>query len=447
MTYFTVSPLMNQKMIGCRVIINPTEMVKKIALNKLNPNRYYLSEEAKKRLTWIGILYFECSGNVTVASRKIGLTREWLSKLKNKFENHKKDPRSLEPESRAPNDTSQSKKIHDKEKKIILRIRETYGWGQAPIKRILERDHGIIVGESTVYRVLKKENQITPKLTVKNEKAWEQRRLNQLNFKENKLVQIKYRPPSAIKDLAPGVLIEKDMKMVPTKNKKISFSDRKYHRKAHFNYQQTFLDSFTRMRSLSISAEPDSAATNEAYQSTKKKFPFPLATFMSDNGGENMGIMNNVFQKDRIIHFFSRSSSPTDNPRVERSHLTDEVEFYSRGNAGLELPEQQRRIKEWEWTYNFYRPHMALSHLTPMEFYELWKTDPEKAYAIKEKYQKYLIKQRRRQANSRKIKNKNQIELLMTFIDQKLNGKNVEKTLDFFSNFKSDFIFNKCEVC
>ena len=72
------------------------------AENRLNPYRYYLSEQAKKRLRWLYVLYYECDDNTTLAAKKIGLSREWLSKLKNKFEDNDKDPRSLEPESKAP---------------------------------------------------------------------------------------------------------------------------------------------------------------------------------------------------------------------------------------------------------------------------------------------------------------------------------------------------------
>ena len=57
-----------------------------------------------------------------------------------------------------------------------------------------------------------------------------------------------------------------------------------------------------------------------------------------------------------------------------------------------------------------------------MQFYQLWKENPEAAYRIVEKWQSYLRKQRIRQAQSRKIKRKEQIEALMNFIDAKLAG-------------------------
>ena len=56
-----------------------------------------------------------------------------------------------------------------------------------------------------------------------------------------------------------------------------------------------------------------------------------------------------------------------------------------------------------------------------MEFYRLWKKNPDKAYAITAKWQEYLKKQRIRLTQSRRIKKKEQIETLMKFIDAKLS--------------------------
>ena len=61
-----------------------------------------------------------------------------------------------------------------------------------------------------------------------------------------------------------------------------------------------------------------------------------------------------------------------------------------------------------------------------MEFYALWKKNPGKAYAITEKWQEYLKKQRLRLARSRRIKKKEQVDVSMKFVDTKLKGKKQE---------------------
>ena len=84
-----------------------------LAEKKLNPKHYYLSTEAKRRLHWLYILYYEQDGNVTKAANKIGISRQWLSPLKNLFEKKGRDPRKLEPESKAPHSTVNRKRISE----------------------------------------------------------------------------------------------------------------------------------------------------------------------------------------------------------------------------------------------------------------------------------------------------------------------------------------------
>ncbi len=89
------------------------------AERELNPKHHQLSGEAKKRLRWLYLLYFDQAGNVTVAANKIGITRQWLSTLKSIFERKGKDPRALEPKSKAPHDTSGRERIPEETEQKI----------------------------------------------------------------------------------------------------------------------------------------------------------------------------------------------------------------------------------------------------------------------------------------------------------------------------------------
>ncbi len=383
---------------------------------KLNPLRYYLSPEAKKRLKWMYIVRYECDNNIAQAANRIGISRTWLSQIHGCWKNSREDSRSLEPESRAPRNTANRKRIDKKVEDKIIEIRKKYQpWGKEKLSVILKRDYQLKAGASTVNRYLHKHHLIDPKLSEKNKLAWQRK-------KERMEMKFKTRPPKEIKDYKPGALMEKDMKLVLKMN--IFTNQDKYRAKENFWYQHTLVDSFTRLRAIGLAEDSGSKTAVAIQEQAVSRLPFAIATINSDNGGENEKDFSIYLEKKRVAQFFSRAGTPTDNPRVERSHLTDELEFYNQGNLHKNFNDQAGAIAEWEHTYNFVRPHQALGYLTPMEFYKLWRKNPKEAYRIKNQYQTYLKKQSRRLAKSRQMKNKEQIEKLMEFIDKKLSKSN-----------------------
>jgi transposase InsO family protein len=68
-----------------------------------------------------------------------------------------------------------------------------------------------------------------------------------------------------------------------------------------------------------------------------------------------------------LLHKFrpNRPRAPHLNGKVERSQQTDWNEFYSSADLGhSDLPQ---RLEEWQFFYNWHRPHSALNGHTPME--------------------------------------------------------------------------------
>ena len=395
---------------------NSTDIMQTQAEVKLNRLRYYLSPEAKKRLKWMYTVRYECDNNLAQAAKRIGISRTWLSQVRGCWKNNREDPRSLEPESRAPLNTANRKRIDKKVENKIVEIRKRYRpWGKDKLSVILKRDYQLKAGASTVNRYLHKHNLIDPILSEKNKLAW-RRKKTKTNLK------FKMRPPSIIKDYKPGALMEKDMKLVLKMGIFTNLDKRRA--KENFWYQHTLIDSFTRIRAVGLAEDSNSRIAVAVQEQAASRLPFAIAAINNDNGGENEKDFSAYLEKEKVAQFFSRAGTPTDNPRVERSHLTDELEFYAQGNLYKNFNDQTKVIAEWEHTYNFIRPHQALGYLTPMEFYELWQSNPEKAYWIKNKYSAYLKKQSRRLAKSRQMKNQEQIENLMKFIDKKLSKSN-----------------------
>jgi transposase InsO family protein len=392
------------------IIEDPRDSMQIIAENILNPQRYHLSDEAKKRLRWMYIIHYKCNGNIAKAARQIGKSRTWLSIIHSDWEFHKRDPQSLEPESKAPHDTSKRKRIAKEKETKIIELRNSYHWGKDKLAVVMKRDYKMEIGATTVNRYLTKHDLIDVKLSYKNKMAH-----------KNKVEQTqKVRPPSQIKDYKPGALIEKDMKFISKKGCFINMEKRKA--KENFYLQHTTIDSFTRVRVLGLSENSEAATAVAVQKKNISRFPFPIACMNTDNGSENEGEFNQHLKDSDIVHFFSRSATPTDNPRVERSHLSDDKEFYNWGNVHDTFAEQEAATLKREHIYNFVRPHQALGNLTPMEFYELWKKDSEAAYVIVKKYRQYLKKQSARLAVARKMKKKEEIEQLMAQIDRKLTN-------------------------
>jgi len=76
-----------------------------------------------------------------------------------------------------------------------------------------------------------------------------------------------------------------------------------------------------------------------------------------------------------IEHKLSRPATPQHNGFVERSHRTDEEEFYRVSPViGLDDQTLARRLKDWQDDYNWQRLHSSCNYLPPMEnFISNWK--------------------------------------------------------------------------
>lgn len=388
-----------------------------IAQSVLNPRKKYLSEVARKRVGWVYLLEHKEHGNLTRAAKKIGVSREWLTKLYSQFCKTKRDPISLEPTSRAPTDCSKRNRVSRNIEYLIVTTRKKYpAWGKEKIVRILKRDHKIITSPSTVGRLLTKHKLVNRKLSDKNKRAW--RRKNGRILKEI----VRERPPYGLSDAAPGSLIAKDMKLVP-KLQQTSRSDDslKEKRGDHFWYQHTMVDSCSRYRVLSFVKGCDAKTAREVFEIAVRRFPFSPAACLNDNGSENAGVFQTKLQGMEILQFWSRPGTPTDNPRVERSHRSDDDEFYAhKTSARKSISELITSGLFWEKTWNDVRPHQALNYLTPKEFCTLWKKDQQAAEMILSKWNDYLAKQSKRLRKSRKEKRVEKIRALNTHLETKL---------------------------
>ena len=108
------------------------------------------------------------------------------------------------------------------------------------------------------------------------------------------------------------------------------------------------IDSFTKIRSLELTKDYESKTMAKILKPMLKRLGVNVATINTDGGSENMGEVDKKLKELKIVHFQSRSGTPTDNPRVERSHKTDDQEFYSQGNMYRNFEKQRKALKRWE---------------------------------------------------------------------------------------------------
>lgn len=297
-----------------------------------------ISKEATKRLQWF-TWHYQHGNNIRLTCRHFGIHHTTFYKWQNAYDPN--NLRTLESGSKRPHKFRESK-IPTRTQDLISGLRKEYpAWSKYKLKVMLKKYYGLTLSASSIGRILKKKGLINVKASKKRRKA-------ALNPKlRAKATKYKY----------PGSHVEVDTKHV-------------YLFAGYRLFQFTAIDSVTKLRVLRMF--PTNSSHNAALflREMIKAFPFKVVNIQTDNGSEFKGVFSKDCGQLKIKHYFSFPASPEQNGIVERSHRTDEEEFYQQGNCGDNLDEQRELLKRWEHTYNHKRPHQALGYLTPIEYFE-----------------------------------------------------------------------------
>ena len=97
-----------------------------------------------------------------------------------------------------------------------------------------------------------------------------------------------------------------------------------------------------------------------------QKFPFRIHTVRTDRGHEFQALFHWHLADQGIRHVYIKARTPQLNGKVERSHRTDQQEFYQLLSYTDDVDLAQR-LAEWENFYNYHRPHGAFAGKTPYE--------------------------------------------------------------------------------
>lgn len=96
-----------------------------------------------------------------------------------------------------------------------------------------------------------------------------------------------------------------------------------------------------------------------------------------DNGSEFISKDVDLWAyENKVTLDFSRPGKPTDNPYVESFNGKFRDECLS-VNWFLSLQDAEKKIEDYRWEYNHFRPHSSLNDLTPKEFIKLHQIEPK----------------------------------------------------------------------
>jgi transposase InsO family protein len=231
--------------------------------------------------------------------------------------------------------TCRPRKIKPEIEQKILELREKLGYGHQRISLYLKRYLGIKVAASTVWTILKRNKMPNLYMTRYNKPAMCSMKRYEKAF--------------------PGETVQMDVKFIKAPDK----SRRRY-------YQFTAIDDCTRFRVLRIYSQHTTSNALDFLERVKENFPVAIRQVQTDNGAEFATEFTFALDQQGIHHRRIRPRTPRLNGKVERSHRTDEQEFYSK-HQFQDLEDMKKKLLAWEKHYNLERGHMALNGETPVE--------------------------------------------------------------------------------
>ena len=131
-------------------------------------------------------------------------------------------------------------------------------------------------------------------------------------------------------------------------------------------FQFTAIDDATRIRALKIYQKHTQKIAIEFIDYVVEKFPFRIKTIRTDRGHEFQAQFHWHVEDQGMRHVYIKPRSPQLNGKVERSHRTDQDEFYQLLTYTDDV-DLNKKLEAWEQFYNFNRPHAAFDGKTPYE--------------------------------------------------------------------------------
>jgi transposase InsO family protein len=282
--------------------------------------------------------------NISKTARRYGLARTTLQRWVRRLA--RAGPVALNDHSRRPTHLRTPTTPQTVVATVVALRRAHPAWSKVKLARLLTRDHGQTVSASTVGRILKRHDLVDRRVARKRQRA---------------ALHPKRRFPHGLTIRAPGDMVQIDTKHVQGDGV--------------VSYQFTATDVLTKTRVLRAYRSQASLTGARFLHELLTTLPFSVRAIQTDNGAPFLGVFQKRLVQRGIPHYFTHPHTPKENSYVERSHGSDEREFYSRpGVRRLPLGLLDRALRVWEQEWNAVRPHQALGYLTPNEYLAKWRT-------------------------------------------------------------------------
>ena len=121
-------------------------------------------------------------------------------------------------------------------------------------------------------------------------------------------------------------------------------------------YQYTAIDDATRIRALKVYPHHNQKHAIAFVEYVLEKFPFRVQSIRTDRGREFQAKFHWHVEDKGIRHVYIKPRAPQLNGKVERSHRTDQDEFYQLLEY-VDDVDLNKKLAEWERFYNLTRPH------------------------------------------------------------------------------------------
>jgi transposase InsO family protein len=263
-------------------------------------------------------------GDVGKACRYFGVGRASFYRWRTAYRRH--GVAGLENRKSAPKNPANRTAPEIVEK--VLHPRKTYRLGPIRIVWYLARYHAITISDAGVYRILRRHGLSRLPGGTRVRKIHTQRYQQQM----------------------PGHQIQVDVKF-------LKFEDKDGPVK---RYQYTAIDDATRIRALKIYDRHNQSNAIDFINTVR------IREVRTDNSHEFQAQFHWHVEDLGIRHAYIKPASPQLNGKVERSHRTDEQEFYQLLTYTDDI-DLQARLSEREQFYNLSRPHGAFNGKAPYE--------------------------------------------------------------------------------